>query len=62
MPGELLTVAELAAATKMSRAFWRKVILAGEIEVMRLGVSVRVSRAALDAFLEQAGGPQNRGA
>ena len=46
-----LTVAELAQETKESVAVWRKRIYRGEIEHAKLGRNVRVSRAALEAFL-----------
>jgi excisionase family DNA binding protein len=45
------TVEELARATNMSVAFWRKRIWLGDIEVERFGRSVRVTGEALDRYL-----------
>jgi excisionase family DNA binding protein len=45
------TVEELARATNMSRAFWRKRIWLRDIEVERFGRSIRVTAEALERYL-----------
>ena len=51
-PSELFTVPEVAKLLKLSVTFvWREV-RAGTLPTIRLGRSVRVTRADLDAYLE----------
>ena len=51
-PGELLTVREIAKGLKLSTTFvWRE-IKAGALPTIRLGRSVRVTRADLDAYIK----------
>jgi len=47
-------VPELAAAFGNSEAFWRKEIAKKNLEVLRLGRRVVVTRESLDAFLASA--------
>ena len=49
----LLDVGSLAEETGESIAVWRKRIFRGEIEFVKCGRNVRVSRAALDAWLAE---------
>jgi excisionase family DNA binding protein len=48
---QLLTVAEVAALTKMSESYFYKAAAAGTIPCVRIGVSVRFRPSALAAFL-----------
>lgn len=47
------TVEELARATNMSVAFWRKRIWLRDIDVEHFGRSVRVTDEALERYLAQ---------
>jgi excisionase family DNA binding protein len=47
----LLTITELARATAESQAVWRKRIQRREIEFLKCGRNVRVTRTALQSWL-----------
>jgi WhiB family redox-sensing transcriptional regulator len=59
-PQEYLTVAEVAAMLRVSRATIYRLVHAGRLPGMRVGRSVRVSRVAVERYLRDAalGGPQ----
>ena len=48
---ELLTVREVAQATSLSEAFWRKAILNRRISFAKLGRRVVIRRCDLDAWI-----------
>ena len=49
----LFTVTEVAAEFKQSTRQIRRLIASGDLRVHRLGRSVRISRADLDAYLRR---------
>jgi WhiB family redox-sensing transcriptional regulator len=59
-PQQYLTVAEVAAMLRVSRATIYRLVHAGRLPGMRVGRSVRVSRVAVQKYLRDAalGGPQ----
>lgn len=48
----LLTVREVAQLTGWSRSFVYQLITSGQLRVVRIGRTVRVDQADLDAFIE----------
>ncbi len=51
---ELFTVKEVAKTTKKSESWWWKAIKRGDVEVVRLGKSVRITRDELDRVINEA--------
>jgi excisionase family DNA binding protein len=49
----LLTISEAASALHIGRSKLYELIASGELEVVHIGRSVRVPRAAIEAFVEQ---------
>lgn len=49
----LMTVAEVAAETQMTKRWWYERIQRGHINVVRLGRHVRIRRAELDRYLAE---------
>lgn len=54
-PPDLLTVVEVAAALRVSRATVYRLIHAGALQGVRIGKSVRVTRGVVADFLHDAG-------
>lgn len=48
---DLLTVAEVAAALRVSRMTVYRLVEVGELQAFRIGHSIRIDRAALDGYL-----------
>jgi excisionase family DNA binding protein len=51
MQAEYLSYDNLAEITGMSRQFWVLKVLGGELPSVKLGRSVRISRASLEEYL-----------
>lgn len=52
MPGQLLTVAEVADLLRVSNMTVYRLIKAGQIGAIRVGKNYRIPQADLDAYLE----------
>jgi excisionase family DNA binding protein len=50
---ELMTIAEVAEASRMSPSWWRQKIFRREINFLKLGRSVRIPKSTLDEILEK---------
>ena len=51
--GKLLRVREVSDATALSQACWRRWILEGRVEVVRLGRAVRIPQAEIERIISQ---------
>ena len=57
-PHPFMTVVEVAAALRVSRATIYRLVHGGVLPAVQVGKSVRVSREAVDAFLLRGSPPQ----
>lgn len=48
---ELLPIREVVAETALSRETIRRMIASGQLDAIRIGRSIRIKRASLDALL-----------
>lgn len=49
--GDLLTVSEAAAITRMSKSWWRQQVFRKQIDFHKIGRSVRIPRSSVEAVL-----------